>query len=81
MFTADGDLEDQDHLKYVILKIKIRSPKQRDLEDQDLIMKIKIMPISAYMQFQRDFYIVYPASKHHLTPLDIGHAFLFIYFF
>ena len=39
MFTADGDLnlEDQDHLKYVILKIKIRSPKQRDLEDQDQI--------------------------------------------
>ena len=37
MFTADGDLdlEDQDHLKCVILKIKIISPKQRDLEDQD----------------------------------------------
>ena len=37
MFTADGDLdlEDQDHLKCVILKIKIKSPKQRDLEDQD----------------------------------------------
>ena len=35
MFTADGNLEDQNHLKYVILKIKIRSPKQRDLEDQD----------------------------------------------
>ena len=35
MFTADGDLdlEDQNLLKYVILKIKIRSPKQRDLED------------------------------------------------
>ena len=35
MFTTDGDLdlEDQDHLKYVILKIKIRSPNQRDLED------------------------------------------------
>ena len=25
MFTTNGDLEDQDHLKYVILKIKIRS--------------------------------------------------------
>ena len=39
MFTTDGDLdlEDQDHLKYVILKIKIRSPNQRDLEDQDQI--------------------------------------------
>ena len=37
MFTANGDLEDQDHLKHVILKIKIRSPKQRDLEDQDQI--------------------------------------------
>ena len=37
IFTADGDLEDQDHLKYVILKIKIRSPKQRPLEDQDQI--------------------------------------------
>ena len=36
MFTKDGDL-DQDHLKYVILKIKIRSPNQRDLEDQDQI--------------------------------------------
>ena len=37
MFTTDGDLdlEDQDHLKYVILKIKIRSPYQRDLKDQD----------------------------------------------
>ena len=37
MFTTDGDLdlEDQDHLKYVILKIKIRSPNQRDLEDQN----------------------------------------------
>ena len=37
MFTADGDLdlEDQDHLKYVVLKIKIRPPKQRDFEDQD----------------------------------------------
>ena len=37
MFATDGDLEDQDHLKYVILKIKIRSPNQRDLEDQDQI--------------------------------------------
>ena len=37
MFTANGDLEHQDHLKYVILKIKIRSPKQGDLEDQDQI--------------------------------------------
>ena len=37
IFTADGDLEDQDHLKYVILKIKIRSPKQRPLQDQDQI--------------------------------------------
>ena len=39
MFTADGDLdlEDQDHLKYVILIFKIRSPKQRDLKDQDQI--------------------------------------------
>ena len=66
MFTADGDLdlEDQDHLKYVILNIKIRSPKQRDLEDQDqitililrshLILKIKIMPISACNGFLRD---------------------------
>ena len=34
MFAADGDLEDKDHLKYLILKIKIRSPKQRDLEDE-----------------------------------------------
>ena len=32
---GDLDLEDQDHLKYVILKIKIRSSNQRDLEDQD----------------------------------------------
>ena len=50
MFTADGDLdlEDQDHLKYVILQIKIRSPKQRDLKDQDLDLKITIMPISAH---------------------------------
>ena len=39
MCTADGDLdlEDRNHLKYVILKIKIRSPKQHDLEDQDQI--------------------------------------------
>ena len=37
MFRADGDLdfENQDYLKYVILKIKIRSTKRRDLEDQD----------------------------------------------
>ena len=36
-FTANGDLdlENRDHLKCVILKIKIRSPKQRDLDDQD----------------------------------------------
>ena len=36
MFTADGDLdlEDQDYLKNLILKIKIRSPKQCDFEDQ-----------------------------------------------
>ena len=32
------------------------------------------------MQFRTDFYIVHPISNHHLTPLDIGHAFLFIYF-
>ena len=32
------------------------------------------------MQFRTDFYIVHPVSNHHLTPLDIGHAFLFIYF-
>ena len=30
-----------------------------------------------YMQFRTDFYIVYPVFKHHLTPLDIGHSFLF----
>ena len=37
MFAANGDLDlqDQDHLKYVILKIMIRSPKHRDFEDQD----------------------------------------------
>ena len=29
------------------------------------------------MQFRTNLYIVYPVSKHHLTPLDIGHAFLF----
>ena len=42
MFTVDGDfdLEDQDHLKYVILKTKIKSPKQRDLEDQDQITMV-----------------------------------------
>ena len=33
------------------------------------------------MQFRTDFYIVYPVSKHHLTPLDIGHAFLFYFLF
>ena len=39
MFTADGDLdlEDQDHMKYVMLKITIRSPKHRNLKDQDQI--------------------------------------------
>ena len=38
-FAADADLnlENQDHLKYVSLKIKIRSLMQRDLEDQDQI--------------------------------------------
>ena len=34
-----------------------------------------------YMQFWTDFYIVHPVSKHHLTPLDIGHAFLFYFLF
>ena len=29
------------------------------------------------MQSRTDFYIVHPVSNHHLTPLDIGHAFLF----
>ena len=45
MFIADGnlDLEDQDHLKCVILN-KIRS---RSDQDHDLILKIKIVPISA----------------------------------
>ena len=33
------------------------------------------------MQFRTDFYIVHPVSNHHLTPLDIGHAFLFYYLF
>ena len=44
-FTTNGDLdlEDQDHLKRLILKIKIRLLKQRDFEDQD---QITIMPIS-----------------------------------
>ena len=28
-------------------------------------------------QYRTDFYIVHPVSKHHLTPLDIGHAFSF----
>ena len=32
------------------------------------------------VQFRTDFYIVHPISNHHPTPLDIGHAFLFIYF-
>ena len=32
-----------------------------------------------YMQFQTDFYIVYPVSKHQLAPLDIGHAFVFLF--
>ena len=31
------------------------------------------------MQFWTDFYPVYPVSKHHLTPLDIGHAFSFLF--
>ena len=33
------------------------------------------------MQFGTDFYIVYPVSNHHLTPLDIGLAFLFYFLF
>ena len=33
------------------------------------------------MQFRTDFCIVYPVSNHHLTPLDIGHAFLFYFLF
>ena len=41
MFTADGDLEDQDHLKCVILKFKIRSSNQRDLEDQITILILR----------------------------------------
>ena len=32
---SDFDLEDQDHLKQVILKMKITSPKQSDLKDRD----------------------------------------------
>ena len=34
-----------------------------------------------YMQFRKDFYTVHPVSKHHLTPLDMGHAFLFFIYF
>ena len=33
------------------------------------------------MQFRTDFYIVHPVSNHHLTLLDIGHAFLFYYYY
>ena len=33
------------------------------------------------MQFRTDFYIVHPVSNHLLTPLDIGHAFLFHFLF
>ena len=33
------------------------------------------------MQFRTDVYIVHPVSKLHLTPLDIGHAFLFYFLF
>ena len=32
-----SNIEDQDHLKYVTLKIKIRSPKRPELVDQDQI--------------------------------------------
>ena len=74
MFTADGDLdlENQDHLKYVILKITIRSPKQRDLEDQDQIT-ILILRSRSDLEDQdhahlcilltsTHFYVMYPAS-------------------
>ena len=33
------------------------------------------------MQCGTDYYIVYPVSNHHRTPLDIGHAFLFYFLF
>ena len=33
------------------------------------------------MQFRTDFYIVHPVSNHHLTPLNIEHAFFFFFSF
>ena len=70
MKLSDLDLQDQDHLKNVILKIKIRSLKQCDLADHDLILKIKIVPI-----FERKYvggvYHAPPTSFESLDELGI----------
>ena len=74
MFTADGnlDLEDQDHLKCVILKIKIKLPKQRDLEDQDRA--------HLYHTPHNSHFPTFPITSNTLfhTPSPHPHTFLHI---
>ena len=63
-----SNIEDQHHLKYVILKIKIRSPKRPELVDQDQITILILRSRSDFEDFTQYLNITKKQKMSYISP-------------